>query len=337
MRSNLQPINGYSYPFDFLRVPFRQAANKRMTLPKATGAGTALTAGGAVYAVSGTSGILTVTGSSSSGIQVGTAKAAATIDDTTADVLVSGNNAITTFEYRKNGILSEGCFVITGTATNLWSSNLGYITPAGDNSILVTDQTFDYLFDSEGLETLAVLYRAKQGALQNADTNLFQIGNNAKGSPGGMGIDVRTAGSHELELWPSDAAGNGGVTNKAWATTGSVEYWCHFLDKHTSDIYSGRSLDLPAGDAGSNSPDAVQDYITNYPFAGTASLFGFSLLGGIASNGAADGFINNTAGSLHISDFVILRNPCIYEDMVGVFADFDANYYEKRIQGLIGL
>lgn len=333
--SAIKPLSAMSYPFDFLRLPLHGAVDKRMNLPKATGSGTGWANGDTVYA-STTTGVVIATGDNSTGIAIGTGVGYVSDDDASAVVAVSGNNALALYELQRDGVRTEGLLHVAGTVTNVWSAHPGYFTPAGDSSISLNSTDFSELLAMDSsMSSVAVFYHVNRTTKQNADAMIMQCGNVAKGSPGGVNIQSRTAGLHEFEVWPTEAsaAGIGTVTTKAWAAD-EENWWCHFADMSRSVVESSRDADASTPGQGSNSPNAIKPMAdAGRAFNGNlGGLFGFTLFSGTNSGGAANAFINNTAGDEHFSDFFIARNVFDIDSLIAAFADYRYQYYEKRLR-----
>lgn len=329
----IYPASAYSYPFDFLRVPFHGAASRTIDIEKATGANTGWNNGDTVYAV-GSSGRVVATAASTSGVAIGTAVGPAGDDAALGRVTLGGNNAIASYEYRKNGVSGEGAFIIGGTVSAIWN-NAGYITPAGDNSILVTDQWFDYLLDGSDFRQLLIMWREQVTANQTADRTLVQIGSAGKVSPGGAAAVVRTT-SRQIEHWPFATAGDGNVANKAWNTQDLDQWFAGLIDYDTDGIYMARDGELDGASLGNNN-GTTQTTIDTYPFQGTSGNHAFTILCGNTAAGAANDFINASTGNMRISDLLIAKNAGGYDAMVEPVANFVTKYREKRIPGLLRL
>lgn len=326
----LSPASSFSYPFDFLRVPFHGAASRTTFIEKATGANTGWNNGDTVYATAD-AGRVIATASNASGVAIGTAVGPADDNAGRGRVALGGNNAIASYEYRKNGVLGEGAFVIGGTVSAIWN-NAGYITPAGDNSILVTDQWFDYLLDGPDFRQLLVMWREQVTANQTADREMLQIGARAKVAPGGVTMTVRASG-RQLEHWPNASAGDGNSALKAWTTTGTDQWFAALIDYETDAIYMARDGELDASTLGNNN-GTTQTTIDTYGFEGTSASHAFTILCGNTGAGVADNFVNTSTGNMRISDLLIARNAGPYAAMVEPFANFVTKYREKRIPGL---
>lgn len=327
----IQPRNSREYPFDFLRIPLHGAANKKIRMTKATGGGTALQDGDTVYAETA-QGLLVATADDASGESIGTAVGNAEASDDTCVVQLSGNDAVTICEYRKNRVRSDGAMFIAGTVTNIWD-NPGWITPSGDNGILITDQFFDYLFEG-AVDSLCIMWREIKSANQAADRYVMQAGSSGKSSPGGFAAVVRST-AREFEHWPSDTAGDGNVANKAWNTDDTEQWFAGLFDYARNEIMLGRDGNLPTASLGNNNnlgaPQKTRDL---YPFQGTASNRAVSFLAGNSAAGALENFLNQGSGDIQISDIFIARDFGGYEALLPAYAEYVDDYYEKRLISL---
>lgn len=325
----IQPRSSVEYPFDFLRIPFHGAAARTQWMPK-TDADENWADGATIYAGE-TSGLVTVTDDNASGVEIGTAVGISQAGEARARVALSGNNAICTGEYRKNGFLQPCAFHIAGTVTNIWD-NSGFITPAGDNSIFITDQTFDYLLEGTDTRSILILWTEIQTAGQAADRDLIQLGAVSRATPGGMVVAIRTT-TRQFEHWPNSTAGSGNVANIAWNTNDTEKRFAAYLSYAEDNIFIAREGDLGANSDGNNGD--TQDTIDNHGFQGTASAYAFSILSG--HNGAgtsAQNFLNESSGGIRIADLLIARNPGDFLKCARGYADYQNTHYEKRIPGL---
>lgn len=229
------------------------------------------------------------------------------------------------------GTTSTGTYTINGTTGSIWA-NGGYITPAGDNYLLVSDGSLDDIVNpsaSGGILILARFLYTTHIGLSSTYNHLLCVGSD--GNAGGYVLRVNVEANTNLALSAGASDGTQVQVQKSLtAKTNTVLPICAYLDMPTRTV----SLSDDGNWAG-----AVSNTFNGTTVPKIPTGYGVTVLSKHNGTLTPSGYLNVATGNIggRLSDLLIINDSSrgLYSSL-GTIATEHKNYPVESLWSLDG-